>query len=43
MDGIGLQMMYYKFLDDDVRLGTLDEEIGLFTEEILEMLDIQEE
>ncbi len=43
MDGIGLQMMYYKFLEPKDRLGTMEEETRLFTEEILEILDIQEE
>ena len=43
MDGLGLQMMYYKFLGPAFRLGTLEEETKLFTEEILKMLDIPEE
>jgi AcrR family transcriptional regulator len=43
MDGLGLQMMYYKFLGPAFRLGTMEEETKLFTEEILEMLDIPEE
>ncbi|MHA1911782.1 MAG: TetR/AcrR family transcriptional regulator [Candidatus Kariarchaeaceae archaeon] len=43
MDGLGLQMMYYRFLDVSVRLGTIEEETELFTKEIIEILDLPEE